>query len=392
MSVFFQSSFYAEFPPKSLISPQDWKLCEHFIENDAADLFSKGITYIHAAPGHPYTIERDPKTKQVYIHLRGTSNSYVGRGRFKHVSKSILFGRHPKVVARCEGHSSTLSKEGKILSQFKGTPGIVQLQAFIKHSRRESELILKYYNKGPLQNLGIGKLKLSGKDILSMMQDLTFGLKALHAAGYIHRDLHQGNILVHRRKGILEAAITDFGLAHKMKEKLNSRISVQDSCCAPEALVTHARNINRKKAEAYSLGVLFHYMIFRDRPVWWDIIRQYKPLTKAQKIQMHQTICALYNTMIASGPIPKITGVRKDLALLSYKLLNPDPKKRIYLDTALKEIAAIAKKWHLPQKKLHKSLIRAAPGQILSPACASMTSGGKEIIRIPRAITALKAP
>jgi serine/threonine protein kinase len=340
---------------------QDWRLCEQFIKKKAPAFFSKGITYIHAAPTHPYTIEQDPQTKTIYIHLRGAVNSYIGRGRFKRVTKSIVYDEHPEVVARCQGHSSTLAKEAKILVKLQGTPGIVQLQSFIKHKKRESELILKYYNSGPLQTLSSGRLKLTDKDLLSIMKDLTIGLKSLHAAGYIHRDLHQGNVLLHRKNGVLEAVITDFGLAYKIDEKPNSRISVQDSVCAPEALTTRLRNIDRKKAETYSLGVLFHYMIFNDRPAWWEVIRQYVPHTKAEKIQMHQTICALYQTMITNGPPSNLNGFRKDATLLAYKLLNPNPEKRIYLDTVLKSINAIAKKWHLEQKRPHHKKLPILP-------------------------------
>jgi serine/threonine protein kinase len=48
-------------------------------------------------------------------------------------------------------------------------------------------------------------------------------LEKMHAAGYIHDDLHIGNILVNQpRKGELEFYISDFGLSNKISAKLDN--------------------------------------------------------------------------------------------------------------------------------------------------------------------------
>ena len=46
-------------------------------------------------------------------------------------------------------------------------------------------------------------------------------LEKMHAAGYIHDDLHTGNILVNEpKRGQLEFYISDFGLSNKLTAKL----------------------------------------------------------------------------------------------------------------------------------------------------------------------------
>ncbi len=340
--------FSSEAPPEAHLSPNNWHLCEQFIKKEAAQFFSQGITYIHPLPNHPYPIEQDPETGRIYIHLKGEKKSLLGEGGFKQVTKSILYGKRPKLVARCRG-GRTLIKEAEILCKLQGTPGIVQLKSFIQHQHKKSDLILEYYNAGSLRNIQKRKLKIPEKELLPILRDLIIGLRSLHAAGYIHRDLHRGNILFNRKNGRLHAALTDFGLALKIKENPNSRISVQDTVCAPEVLLMHTRFINRKKAEAYSLGAQFYYIIFKERPAWWKVIVQFDldRFSVSQKIKMYKTIQSLYKKTITHPK--KIAGIRKDLARMTFKLLNPDPKKRMYLGTALKKINSIATKWRLKE-------------------------------------------
>jgi serine/threonine protein kinase len=284
--------------------------------------------------------------------LKGIHKAFIGEGGFKEVTKSILYGRRPKVVARCRGGRS-LNREAEILRKLQGTPGIVQLKSYIHRPNRKADLILEYFNGGSLRKIQSRNHLIPGKDLLVVMQELIIGLKSLHSAGYIHRDLHRGNILFTHENGRLRAALTDFGLALKMKENLNSRISVQDRACAPEVLLLPTRYINRKKAEGYSLGSLFYYMIFGNRPAWAKVIKQFEldRQSTSQKRNMYQEIQNLYERTVAHSK--RFVGIRKDLALLTFKLINPDTNKRVYLDTALKKIILIAKKWHIAKRLSH---------------------------------------
>jgi serine/threonine protein kinase len=339
-----QHSFSSELPRGAHLSTHEWQLCEEFIKNEAPTYFSRGISYIHPEKTHPCTIEQDPVTGAIYIHLKGKKGAFIGEGGYKKVTKSILYGEKPELVARCQGDHS-LNREAKVLSKLRGTTGIVQLRSFIKRPHKKSTITLEYFNAGSLKYVQYGELTIKKRELLPIMRDLIIGLKSLHKAGYIHRDLHRGNVLFNREKGVLHAALTDFGLALKMKEDLNSRISVQDSVCAPEVLLKNTRHIDRKKAEAYSLGVLFYYMIFSKRPAWWDVIKQFDlwKFSHSKKVHLYQKIQSLYKKTISC--IPQRESLRKDLALLTFKLLNPDPEKRMYLDAALSQIDSIAKKW-----------------------------------------------
>lgn len=329
-------------PEGARLSAKDWRLCEEFIKNEAEKFFSRGITYIYSAPSHPCAIEKDIKTGAIYIHLKGRRGALIGEGGFKEVTKSILYGPKPELVARCQGDRS-LDREAKVLSKLRGVTGIVQLKSYIKRLHNKSDLIIEYCNAGSLRGLSNGVLDIKENELPSVMRDLIIGLRSLHRVGYIHRDLHRGNILFTREDGVLRAVLTDFGLALKMKESLESRISVQDSVCAPEVLVSDTKTINRKKAEGYSLGALFYYMIFKEGPAWGNIIKQrdFYKVSRSKKIKMYRKIQTLYNKTISNTS--KLTTVRKKLALLTFALLNPNPNKRMYLDKARVKIEKIYK-------------------------------------------------
>jgi serine/threonine protein kinase len=335
---------YGSAPPNGAsLSSESWHLCEKFINTQAPDFFLQGMLRIPPAKDHPYVIEQDPVTKAIYIHLKGENGAFVGEGLFKHVTQSILYGKEPELVACCEGGAS-LEKEAKILSKLRGATGIVQLKSYIRRPNSTSELILEYFNAGSLKDIETKKLSIDEKEMLPVIRDLIVGLHNLHQAGYVHRDLHRKNILFSRKKGVLCAALADFGLAFKLKKNSNAALSAQDSACAPEILLKKVCLINRKKAEAYSLGILFHFLILRKNPSWSNSFTQ-KELSSFSEIEkkaIYRKIVASYKEALAS--VQSTTGLCKDLSVLTFQLLNPDPHKRIYLDKARKRIERIVRK------------------------------------------------
>ena len=336
--------FSAPLPRGAGISLQEWRECEHFINTEADKMFSQGISYISPGANHPCGIEKDQNTGAVYIQLEGKEGAWLGEGGFKRVTKSILYGKKPHLVACCRGGPS-LALEAKVLRKLRKSEGIVHMKGFIQRARDEYDMLLKYYNTGSLVDVHEGRLLITDNELLPVMRELIIGLRSLHACGYIHRDLHRGNILFTRKKGVLHAALTDFGLALKMNERPGANISVQNSVVSPEILLKSRRFINRKKAEAFSLGVLFYEMIFGERPSWCGSINVMgiKKLPLSERKKMFRAIKANYYAMVCLAAHKK--GVREDLARLTYLLLKPEVHKRIYLDVAQEKIELIAKKW-----------------------------------------------
>jgi hypothetical protein len=336
----------SELPLGVHLSQQEWQECEQFIQAQASGFFSQGVNYIDAGPGHPCAIQRDPQTGRIYIHLEGKEGALIGVGGFKRVTQSILYGQRPELVARCCGWGS-LVREAEILSKLNASPGIVHMKSFFGSPQGYCSLVLEYYNAGCLRGIQEKTLEISKHELLPIFRELIIGLKNLHAAGYVHRDLHRGNVLFRRTNGVLHAALTDFGLALRMDEEPDAKVSVQGASCPPEALLKGNRSLDRRRSEAYSLGILLYYVLFHERPSWCEFMRanQIHPRVAAKKARLYKAIQRQYKRALRRAG--SLSGIRKDLARLVMRLLNPDPKKRIYLDTARRQIKAIAKKKHV---------------------------------------------
>ncbi|CAG8732058.1 1136_t:CDS:2, partial [Acaulospora morrowiae] len=93
-------------------------------------------------------------------------------------------------------------------------------------------MVLKYANNGNLRCYLKSNFKgLIWKDKLSRLMNISKDLIQIHEAGYIHCDLHSGNIVLHKEGSWLERAksyIIDLGLSREKKEELDEIKIVED--------------------------------------------------------------------------------------------------------------------------------------------------------------------
>ena len=86
----------------------------------------------------------------------------------------------------------------------------------------EYMMVIQYANKGDLHNyLTLNFKELTWEDKLSILIDIAKDLIKIHQAGYIHCDLHCGNILQHKEESwldFLKSYIADLGLSRKNEE------------------------------------------------------------------------------------------------------------------------------------------------------------------------------
>lgn len=345
------SSFTSEPPSLAPIEKKDWDLCEQFIQNEAPALFAKGITFIPKKPSHPYPIEKDPATGHIYIHLKQNPESFIGRGSHKVVTKSILYGKKSKIVAHCEIDQPG-TREAKILALMKNAPGIIQCYSYIKRSENTCSLFLQYCNRGTLSRLiklekGSNylnrRLHLTDTELLPIMDDIASATKNMHDRGFIHRDIKRGNILLHKTGQITHAVLADLGLALEIDQHLDHVLCVPNETCPPEILITNYPEIDRKKAETYSIGVLFYLMVFNHNPSFADIAKQNKleNWSFSTKQKKYNQIKSLYEREVKESPI-KVQGMRRKALLIALQMMHPDPKTRISLPKAIEKIRALA--------------------------------------------------
>lgn len=330
-------------PEGAPLSSDEWAMCEKFIAKKAEGYFSRGIFSIPAGPDLPCPIEKDRKTGYLFINLKDKEGAHIGRGSHKVVSKSILYGEKPCLVARCEIDQAG-TWEAKVLEDMRHQRGIIHCFSYIPLTDHSCELFLEYFNCGSYSTRG-RKFSLQDTELLSIMNDLIIGLKGMHEKGYIHRDIKRENIFLHRTEGKVKAALGDLGLALEMNKDLERHIAVPDQNCPPEVLFKAYPEIDRRKSEVYSLGVIFYLMLFQEPPTWGHLIHQssLKTASQEKKMSRHRRFETLYSKELEESSL--VTGgLRKEMVGITFKMLHPNPEKRISLSDALAQVHSLMKK------------------------------------------------
>ncbi|KAL8871477.1 MAG: hypothetical protein Q9174_002696 [Haloplaca sp. 1 TL-2023] len=164
----------------------------------------------------------------------------IGKGAFGRVFKAHDLERHKEValkVVDVDPHDfkvhhlekdesiSTVMHEIKVLTQLRdsGAKNInLIIDAFPIHS--QLWIVTEYCPGGSLHTLmqGVGS-KLEEKYIIPVARELAIALKAIHAAGIIHRDVKAANVMIHE-KGALQ--LIDFGVAGLLQTSKDKRSTI----------------------------------------------------------------------------------------------------------------------------------------------------------------------
>lgn len=331
--------FGSDLPSGAPLSTKEWAQCEGYIKNNYGLLFPEGAILIPENHKLPCSLERDIESKALYINLDGKKGSFIGRGRNKIVTKSILYGSHPKLVARCSGKKSTVIAEGEILRALKGSRGIVHFHSLIQRDSTNIDLFIEYCNMGSLLDL---KTKLNDKTLVRVVLDLFIGLKNVHDKGFIHRDIHPKNILVHKEKDSIRAVLADFGLSFGMQEHFDSRVSVPDITCSPEVLISEYRNIDRRKSEAYSLATVVYRLITGKYPHWSTLIHQENRhlISQNEKLKTYNLIEKQY-LQAKKDDLKRFKGISKAILRICFSMMHPIPELRASLEVGIGQATSI---------------------------------------------------
>ena len=166
---------------------------------------------------------------------------------------------------------------------------------------------MKYIENGSMSQYlksNYNKLELASK--LYLFHDITQGLKDIHNKGFVHKDLHSGNILNFNDSNCF---ITDLGLCKPVDDQDEKKIHGVLPYVAPEVL---RGKTYTKSADIYSFGILACEILSRLPP--------YHNLP-------HDEFLAL---KICQGLRPKFSNVKVPLLLqkLIDQCLDADPLKR----------------------------------------------------------------
>lgn len=148
----------------------------------------------------------------------GFASVFSGKVKIPDASKDE--GYVEKNVA-VKAFDSRLERELFVIDQMirSKVEGIVRLYGKLTSESKSGysvHLVMKHCNNGPVSNYfqqHAGDVKGSYQMLLTLMRKV----EAFHKAGFCHRDIHEANFLVHKRKnGDREVFLTDFGHAMQL--------------------------------------------------------------------------------------------------------------------------------------------------------------------------------
>lgn len=172
------------------------------------------------------------------------------------------------------GELNERQRELAVIRDLQGRPGIVQTRAIVVYDSQGAA----QQKMGLLQSRyadDLSKLErpedtasplVKAEDRLKRMEILAGaldGLQAMHARGYIHRDIKPGNIMVRTASGTVEGALSDFGtvcLQHNDREIMNYAGTPRFS--APELAILatqHEKGVElTTQSDIWSMGVTMY--------------------------------------------------------------------------------------------------------------------------------------
>ncbi|MBS0346829.1 MAG: protein kinase [Proteobacteria bacterium] len=102
--------------------------------------------------------------------------------------------------------------ESRALASFHH-PGIVRVLRYFR-GNDTAYMVMEYETGQPLQRWLVGRLPLDRASLVRIVRPLLDGLEAIHAAGFLHRDIKPGNIYI-RADG--SPVLLDFGSARRLE-------------------------------------------------------------------------------------------------------------------------------------------------------------------------------
>ncbi|MBS0656200.1 MAG: protein kinase family protein [Verrucomicrobia bacterium] len=220
------------------------------------------------------TIEVDPHTKKIFIHLQRHNVPELGRGARKNVTYSILYSTtKPRKVA----HSHTTypnENEAQAMSDLKGVPGLCKIIAVLSDSRNTLSncysFITKYYPRGDFSHyVQKHSNSFKFKDRLRFCRDIIHGIERMHNKGYAHRDLGLRNFFVTRKRKHVHLVVADFGRAVSGGNTSEKGAQGGYSLCAPEGLKPHLlKGDDYLRTDIFALGCVFYKILYNKKPCW----------------------------------------------------------------------------------------------------------------------------
>lgn len=175
----------------------------------------------------------------------------------------------------------------------------------------------------------------------TIAQDVLLSLQAMHQAGFVHRDLHIGNILLYRDKtGAIHGGLIDFGRSCLAKQRCRTKPQGSPHINPPETMVRAFKRIDTVLADRFAAGC-FLYRLFReecyDGALLYDC-RDVPSLSWRERVRLYHKASAYYTHMVDRLRYHPMNGARGQVQRAIVGLLNPVTAKRLSLEEVLQDL------------------------------------------------------
>ncbi len=317
-----------------------------FIETTMPQHISQGRFYMRKElTGLARTIEYDPETERVFIHLKTHGIDPVGRGRYKHVTCSIMYSSlSSQLVANCILHEhltdrvlQAVARESFALRVLSGASGVAETYAICRHEKKRGgkqvvSFIQRLYRGGTLKKY-IAAHSPTTPTLVSLMRDYVHALEEMHAKNILHNDLHTGNLLVSHNGISTSGVLIDFGHAMHVLQAKNRLPKIQATYRRnpPEVYVEPNDQINLKATDLYALGISFYDLYFQE-PASWALKEKFAK-ERMQLILENENARREFHAKLLQDLQTALEHKRQAYAEdpcagIIIQMCDPDPKKR----------------------------------------------------------------
>ena len=203
----------------------------------------------------------------------------------------VFMGEHPqigrKVAVKVLNHqlSSNSDMSTRFLSEARAVnrinhPNIVQVFDFGTLPDGRLYLVMEFLKGRDLGSYMDDKRRLSLKETLGLLDQISSGLEAAHEVGIVHRDLKPDNIFLVEGKNGHQVKIVDFGVAKLLEPELHSGektatglIMGTPAYMSPEQATGDVSNIG-PASDIYALGIIVYRMLSARLPIEGDFVPQ----------------------------------------------------------------------------------------------------------------------
>jgi serine/threonine protein kinase len=180
--------------------------------------------------------------------------------------------------------------EGRTLAKLHDAPSIVKVFDFVE-TNGTSYMVMELVRGGTLEDRVKASGPLSPAEVDALMPPLLDGLEKVHEAGYLHRDIKPGNILLNEAG---DPTLIDFGAARMAVAGRSSTMTAifTPGYAAPEQFATGKQG---PWTDIYGLAATLHHAITgKSPPSAFDRLLDdtYRPLAELQLIGFPPTLLA----------------------------------------------------------------------------------------------------